>query len=291
MSGIELSLNQATTRPYSLEETAEQAAEAGIRWIGLWTDPVAELGIPATRKTLENTGLAVSSLCRVGFVADKRDSALAAALDEARRAIDTAHDLGALQLTFIAGGLPEWDRSIRTAEERVAEALAEIAPYAENAGVRLALEPLHPLFVTGRSVVTTIAQALRVIQDLPVEAVGILVDAYAVFWDPELRTSLHEAAARIAGYQINDFALPLPMPEHMNGRLIPGDGELDLVELTREVLGAGYDGPIEVEVFNDELWSRPLKEIIDRTVAGFASSIGALSTSSIPEDMATALRG
>lgn len=268
-----LSLNQATCRPYALQETAEAAARHGIGWIGLWTDPVSELGVARTRTVLAGTGLSVSSLCRVGFFADKRDDDLHAAVDDVRRAIATAHEVHALKLTVIAGGLPTWDTDIASAESRVQDALAELVEDARAAGVRLALEPLHPLFVTSRSIVTTLAQALRVVDPLPTDVVGLLVDAYAVAWDPDLRASLALAGPRVAGDQVDDFALPLPVPENMHGRLLPGEGELDLRRITRGVLAAGYTGPIEVEVFSEQLWAQDLDTIVGRTVAAYRDAV------------------
>lgn len=270
---IELSLNQATTRPYPLVDTAQAASRAGVRHIGLWLDPVAELGVTRTRRLLADTGLGVSSMCRSGFVADQEGAGLDRALDDVRHALDLSAEVGSPFLTFIAGGLPAANRDIRRAEERVREALETLVPHAQAVGVRLALEPLHPLFVTGRSCVTSVGQALRVIEGLPVEAVGVLVDAYATFWDPDLAVSLAAAGPRIAGYQVNDFALPLPVPENMNGRLLPGDGEIDLVSLTQDVFAAGYRGPVEVEVFNDDLWRLPLETIIARTVESFSRAV------------------
>ncbi|CDR13919.1 sugar phosphate isomerase/epimerase family protein [Streptomyces iranensis] len=270
---FELSLNQATTRPYALPDTARAAADAGIRHLGLWVEPVLELGVPATVRLLEETGLRASSVCRVGFVADKEGERLRTALDDVRRALDLSAAVGAPSLTFIAGALPAAPRDLRLAEARVRDALETLEAYARATGVRLALEPIHPLFVTSRSAVTTIRQALRIVADLPADTVGILLDAYATFWDPDLRDSVREAGERIAGYQVNDFALPLPGPENMNGRLLPGEGEIDLRALTRTVAEAGYRGPIEVEVFNDDLWAQPLETIVMRTVRAFERAV------------------
>jgi sugar phosphate isomerase/epimerase len=266
---LRLSLNQATARPYPLIDTAEAAMRAGIRHIGLWVEPVEDTGVAHTRRLLADTGLTVSSVCRVGFVADKEGAELRAAIDSVKWALDLAHEVGSPMLTFIAGGLPADDRDIRHAETRVRTALEELETHARTAGVRLALEPLHPLFVGSRSVVTTIAQALRVVKDLPVESVGILVDAYATFWDPDFHDAVVAAGPRIAGYQVSDFALPLPVPENMNGRLFPGDGQIDFTPFTTSVRHAGFRGPIEVEIFNDDVWKLPLETIINRTVASF----------------------
>jgi sugar phosphate isomerase/epimerase len=266
---MELSLNQATTRPYPLPETAEAVRRAGVGHIGLWVEPVEAIGIEATRTLLSDTGLRVSSVCRVGFVADQNGADLTRALDRAKSALELSHAVGAPMLTFIAGGLPADNRSIARAEGRVREALEELEPYARQAGVRLALEPLHPLFVGSRSVVTTIAQALRIIDGLPADSVGILVDAYATFWDSTFEASVAAAGPRIAGYQVSDFSLPLPTPEPMNGRLFPGDGEIDLVPLTQAVRRAGFTGACEVEIFNDDIWRLPLEVIVNRTVDSF----------------------
>ncbi|MBI0293154.1 sugar phosphate isomerase/epimerase [Streptomyces sp. PRKS01-29] len=269
----ELSLNQATTRPYALPDTARAAADAGIRHIGLWVEPVLELGVPATVRLLEETGLRASSVCRIGFVADKEGERLRTALDDVRRALDLSAAVGAPSLTFIAGAMPTAAGDVRRAEARVRDALETLEAHARATGVRLALEPIHPLFVTSRSAVTTIRQALRIVADLPADTVGVLLDAYATFWDPDLHDSVREAGERIAGYQVNDFALPLPRPENMNGRLLPGEGEIDLRALTRTVAATGYRGPVEVEVFNDDLWAQPLETIVMRTVRAFERAV------------------
>ncbi|WP_177179957.1 sugar phosphate isomerase/epimerase [Arthrobacter sp. yr096] len=267
---VELSLNQATTRPYPLIATAEAAMQAGIRHIGLWIEPVQEIGIARTRRLLADTGLSVSSVCRAGFLAGKEGAELKEAMDSVRRALDLSHEVGSPMLTLIAGGFPEHDRSIRNAEDRLRARIEELEPHARETGVRLALEPLHPLFVQSRSVVTRIAQAHRVIKDFPAETVGILVDAYATAWDPTFDDDVLAAGPRIAGYQVSDFALPLPIPDNMNGRLFPGDGSLDLGSLTASVRRAGFIGPVEVEIFNEDIWELPLQTIVDRTVDSFA---------------------
>ncbi|MEV8148236.1 sugar phosphate isomerase/epimerase [Arthrobacter sp. NPDC080073] len=266
---VELSLNQATTRPYPLTKTAEEAMRAGIRHIGLWIEPVEAIGIARTQQLLNDTGLSVSSVCRTGFLADKEGAELRSALDGVKRALDLSREVGSPMLTLIAGGLPAHDRSIQHAEVRLRAAIEELEPYARDAGVRLALEPLHPLFVGTRSIVTTIAQALRIIADFPEDTVGLLIDAYATSWDSRFHDDVLAAGPRIAGYQVSDFALPLPGPENMNGRLFPGDGDIDFAPLTASIRRAGYTGPIEVEIFNDDIWKLPLETIIDRTVAGF----------------------
>jgi sugar phosphate isomerase/epimerase len=268
----QISLNQATTRGYPLGETIRVARAAGIEHLGLWIEPAEEIGIPAAKRLIADHGMTVTSICRVGFVADKTGEALDAALDSTRRAIDLSVDMGGPMVTFIAGGLATGEKSLRDAAGRVHDALEQLVPYALQAGVVLALEPIHPLFAADRSVVATVDQAVDLIDDLPSEAVGVLIDSYATWWDPQLESALLRAGTRIAGFQVSDFALPLPA-ENMNGRLMMGEGVIDFRAMLAMVRDAGFQGPVEVEIFNDALWAQPLDQIIDRTVVAFAEHV------------------
>ncbi|MFK0002723.1 sugar phosphate isomerase/epimerase family protein [Paenarthrobacter sp. NPDC090522] len=273
---MKLCLNQATTMPYGLEETIRATAAAGIENIGLWVEPVEEAGVTATKRWLNDSGLAATSMSRVGFLANKRGNELEGAYDSVRRALDTCAELDIPTLAFVAGGLLEEDRSIRNAEGRVRDALETLLPEIAQSGVKVMLEPIHPLFVNDRSIVTSVGQALRVLDGLPSENFGVLVDSWATFWDPDLKDSLNRAAIldRLTGYQINDFTLPLPVPNNMNGRLMPGDGIIDLTSMTQWVADTGYSGTVEVEVFNDDIWKLPLDEILKLTVAAYEKVIG-----------------
>ncbi|MGM1062474.1 sugar phosphate isomerase/epimerase family protein [Saccharothrix sp. Mg75] len=246
---MRLSLNQATVKRASVPEVVEVCARHGIGGVGLWREPVAEFGPARTAALVRSAGLTVSSLCRGGFFTghDQR-------LDDNRRAIDEAAALGARCLVLVPGGVP--DRDLVAARGRVASALAVLAPYAASAGVRLAVEPMHPVFCADRGVVSTLAQAVELAAPHPPEVVGVVVDALHVWWDPALAASVASAAPRIASYQVCDWVTPLPA-DVLLGRGLPGDGHIDLVGLTGLVAAAGYDGFVEVEVFNEEVWARP----------------------------------
>ena len=272
-AGIErLSLNQITTRGWTLAEAVRGCAEAGIPAIGLWRDKVAEAGgaVPAA-KLVREAGLTVSSLCRGGFfTAPAGTAARTVALDDNRRAIEAAAVLGTDTLVLVCGGLPEGSRDLAAARDRVRDALAELAPFAGAHGVRLAVEPLHPMFCADRAVVSTLGQALDLAEDFPVEQVGVVVDSYHVWWDPQLYSQIARAGARIAAYQVCDWTLPLPA-DALLGRGHVGDGVIDFPPLSRAVAAAGYTGWIEVELFNQEVWDTPgeltLRRLIERHLA------------------------
>ncbi|MHA6764285.1 sugar phosphate isomerase/epimerase family protein [Streptacidiphilus sp. PAMC 29251] len=266
-----LSLNQITTRGWTLTEAVQGCAEAGIPAIGLWRDKVEEAGGPARAAELVRAaGLVVSSLCRGGFFTAPLDSkARTTALDDNRRAIEEAAVLGTDTLVLVCGGLPEGSRDLPAARERVRDALAELAPFAGEHGVRLAVEPLHPMFCADRAVVSTLGQALDLAEEFPVEQVGVVVDSYHVWWDPQLYPQIARAGDRIAAYQVCDWTLPLPA-DALLGRGHVGDGVIDFPPLSRAVAAAGYTGWIEVELFNQEVWDTPgeqtLRQLIDRHI-------------------------
>ncbi|MEV1093176.1 sugar phosphate isomerase/epimerase family protein [Streptomyces microflavus] len=258
-----LSLNQETIKQWSLPELAEGCVKAGIGQVGLWRAPVQAYGVERTARLLSGAGLTVTSLCRGGFLTALDPAGRAAALDDNRRAIDEAAALTTDTLVLVSGGLPPGSRDLYGARERVAEALAELAPHAAERGVRLAIEPLHPMFASDRCVVSTLAQALDIAERFPAEQVGVVVDTYHVWWDDRAPAQIARAGAggRIHSFQLADWITPLPAGVLL-GRGQLGQGSVDFRTLRAEVEAAGFDGPIEVEIFNETLWARDGAEVL-----------------------------
>ncbi|MDZ5443650.1 sugar phosphate isomerase/epimerase family protein [Micromonospora sp. 4G57] len=255
-----LSLNQRTTKSWSVREAVEGCVRAGIPAIGLWREPVAEIGVARAAKIVADAGMRVSSLCRGGFLT-ATGQAGRAALDDNRRAVDEAAGLGTDCLVMVVGGLPAGSRDLRGARQRVADALAELAPYAGEHGVRLALEPLHPMYCADRAVLSTLGQALDLAEQFPVDQVGIVVDTFHIWWDPDVWRQIARAGERIASYQVCDFLTPLPA-DVLLGRGMMGDGHIDFPPFTRAVAEAGYRGDTEVEIFNAEVWATDPDQVL-----------------------------
>jgi sugar phosphate isomerase/epimerase len=270
-----LSLNQATIKYASLETALEVTASAGISTIGLWREPVAEVGIEGAVAMVSDSGLRVSSLCRGGFFTMAEGVSRRAALDDNKRALDEAAALRAPTLVLVAGGLPENSRDLAGARERVRDAIGELADYAAATGVSLAIEALHPMYVTDRAVVSTLGQALDIALQFRSAQVGVVIDTFHVFWDPDLLHQIARAGEYIASYQVCDWATPLPA-DVLLGRHQPGDGVIDFAPITAAVLATGYAGAIEVEIFNQAVWDAPTADTVDRTVAAFESVIAPL---------------
>lgn len=255
------SLNQATTKRWPMDATVEGCAAAGVPGIGLWRDQVAEYGLERTADLVRAAGLRVTSLCRGGFFTadDWREDNL--------RAIDEAAALGAPVLVLVSGGLPEGSRDVDGARRRIRDAIGELVPHAQAAGVRLAIEPLHPMFASDRCVVATLGNALDLAEPYPPAAVGVCVDTYHLWWDDQVWAQLARAGAagRIACFQIADWITPLPAGVLL-GRGLPGTGCVQLRRFREAVDAAGYAGPIEVEVFHEDVWSRPGADVLRETL-------------------------
>lgn len=268
---FELSLNTGTTPNLTLEEAVEAVATSGLKHIGPWRHLLEQAGgAEKAAALIAGAGLTATTLCRGGFLTPADHQGRRAALESNRAAIREAAMIGTSELIMVVGGLPaaahllagsggaaqkmSADKDILGARGRVAEGLAELVPYAAEHGVRLVLEPLHPMYAADRAVLSTLGEALDLAAPHPAETVGVVVDTFHVWWDPQLREMIARAGAeqRIASYQVCDFNLPLAA-DALKSRGMMGDGYVDFPTISRWVAEAGYTGPVEVEIFNQAI--------------------------------------
>lgn len=261
-------LNSATTRHWPLPDLVAGCVEAGVQGVGLWREDLAAYGVDRAASLVHEAGLAVTSLCRGGFFD------VPGWFDENRRAIDEAAAVGAPVLVLVSGGLPAGSRDLDAARAHVGDALGELVPHALASGVRLAVEPLHPMFCSDRCVVATLRQALDLAGPYPPEAVGVVVDTYHLWWDDQVWAQIARAGRenRIACFQVADWVTPLPAGVLL-GRGLPGAGCVELRRFREAVDAAGYAGPIEVEVFAAEVWSRPGRAVLNEAIAGYLAHV------------------
>lgn len=256
-----LSLNQKTVDSWSLREAIDGCVAAGLPSIGPWREPVLEVGVTTAADWLRDAGLRVSSVCRGGFFTTSDPAEQRERHDDNRRALDEAAELGAPCLVLVPGGLPAGDRDLVGARARATAAVEELVPHALEVGVRLAIEPMHPIFAADRGVVSTLAQALDMAEPLPVEAVGVVVDTFHVWWEPGVAEQIARAGDRIASYQVCEWITPLPA-DTLLSRGMMGDGHIDFSHLTACVATAGYRGDVEVEIFNAEVWAAEGSDVV-----------------------------
>ncbi len=244
-----LSLNQITTDPWSMEQTVAACERHGISYIGAWRHKLDGDAVKSA-SLIRNAGLRVSSLCRGGRfsapTAEERRERIADNL----RAIEEAAALAAPVLVIVAG--PAEGQTLDDARRTFLDGIAEMIPAAEKAGVVIGIEPLHPMYAAERSVIVTMKQANDLAEHFHHPSVGVIVDVFHLWWDPEIWREIDRAKGRIAGFHVSDW--PVPLPGILMGRAMMGTGVIELRRLRQAVEAAGYSGPIEVEIFNDEVW-------------------------------------
>jgi sugar phosphate isomerase/epimerase len=217
-------------------------------------------------RLVRDAGLRVSSVCRGGMFPALTAAERAARIEDNRRAIDEAAAVGAEVLVLVCGAAP--DRDIAGARAMVADGIASIATYADERGVRLGIEPLHPAFAAERSCITTLREARRLAERTG-PAVGVVVDVYHVWWDPERTAEIARLGSRIVGYHVNDWLVPAQ--NVLMNRGMMGDGVIELRRIRGEVECAGYQGLIEVEIFNEAIWGMPLEALVALTRERFVA--------------------
>ena len=260
-----LSFNQATAERASLAEVVESCARHDVPYISIWRHKLKETGLDAAVRLVRDAGVRVSSVCRGGMFPASTAAERAERIEDNRRAIDEAAALGAQVLVLVCGAAP--DRDIAGARAMVADGIAAIAPYARERGVRLGIEPLHPAFAAERSCITTMREARLSAERFESANVGVVVDVYHVWWDPERSAEIAALGERIAGYHVNDWLVPAT--NVLMNRGMMGDGVIELRRIREEVEHAGYGGPIEVEIFNEAIWGKPLDELVQMTKRRF----------------------
>lgn len=269
--GSLLSLNTATVRAqWKLPDIVAGCARHGIRGISPWRDQVAATGLKDTAQRIRDAGLVVSGYCRGGMFPAVDREGRRAARDDNRRAVDEALTVGARCLVLVVGGLPK-DREGRVASkdlagarEMVRDGVGDLLEYARPAGMPLAIEPLHPMYAADRACVNTMAHANDLCDELG-PGLGIAVDAYHVWWDPQLPREIARAGqatpSRLLAYHICDWLVPTV--DMLNDRGMMGDGVIDLPLLRRWMEDAGYRGMHEVEIFSaNNWWKRDPDEVL-----------------------------
>lgn len=245
------SLNSVTVRAASFAQLIELATRHGFGGVGLWRDSYAETGAEAAARAVRDAGLRVSSVCRGGAFPQRDEQSRAAALADNLRAIEETRILGADCLVLVCGAAT--GRDLTAARAQIEDGIAELVPHAERAGVRLAVEPMHPMMVADRSAITSLTEAADLVERLGSPSVGLCVDSYHVFWDVNLASQLTRAAGSLMSVQLADWVLPVH--GQLSSRGMPGEGSIDLPGFVQLVRKTGYPGLIEVEVLSDRWWA------------------------------------
>ena len=221
-----LSLNQITIEQCSLPEAVEACGRAGLTVIGPWRHKVAEVGRRARRRGLIRAPACASrACCRGGFFPAADAAGLRAADADNRRAVEEAAALGTDVLVLVCGPPVGRDVERRARADPRRDRAARPARGGRTA-CGSAIEPLHPMMISERSAIVTLGEANDLAERFDAHRVGVVVDAYHVWWDPRLYEEIARAGRRIFGYHVADWLVPTT--DRLEGRGMMGAGVIDL---------------------------------------------------------------
>jgi sugar phosphate isomerase/epimerase len=264
-----LSLNQKTVDQWDMRQAIDGCVRHGIPWVALWRDKIEDIGLDETARLVRESGLRVSSLCRGGFFPAPTPEARAAAIEDNRRAIHEAATVGTDVLVMVNGGMA--GNRIQDARAMVRDGIEAILPYAEERGVKIGIEPLHPAFAADRAVTASLEEASDLAEHFNSPWVGVVIDIYHVWWDAHVHREIKRARPYTLGFHVNDWLVP--NTNVLVDRGMMGDGVVNNRELREWVDAEGYTGPIEVEIFNEEIWSRDGDDVLAQMMERYVQHV------------------
>jgi sugar phosphate isomerase/epimerase len=248
-----LCLHTITTKPWALEEAVHHYAQAGVKGITVWRDSINGNDAAGAGRLIRDHGLSIVSLCRGGFFPATTVEGRAKALDDNLRCIDQAVALGAPLIVLVCGAVP--GQPLTESRAQITEGIATLLPSAAAAGVKLAIEPLHPMYAADRSAVNTIGQARAICQSLGSPWLGVAIDVYHVWWDHQLEQEIAACGRErvLLAFHICDWKAPMADP--LNDRGLMGEGCIPIRQIRGWVERAGFTGFNEVEIFSHRYWA------------------------------------
>ena len=261
----QLCIHTITTKPWQIEEAAKHYAAAGVKGITVWRDALEGRNIKQTGQVLRDQGLEIVSLCRGGFFPSKDAGKRKQALDDNRMVIEEAAELGAPLIVLVCGADPS--QSLEESRKQIQDSIAVLLPDATAAGVKLAIEPLHPMYADNRSAINTLAQANDMAEALNSPSVGVAVDVYHLWWDPNLKSEIQRCGenGNLLAFHVCDWKVPTT--DLLLDRGLMGEGCIPIKQIRSWVEATGFTGYHEVEVFSTTHWKEEqhgfLKKIVD----------------------------
>ena len=260
-----LCIHTMTTKPWTLREAIDGYAKADVPGVTVWRQHIEPVGVKEAGRMLRDSGLKVVSLCRGGFFPAETRNERDKALDDNRRAVDEAAGIGAPLIVLVCGAVP--GMPLPEARRQIAGGIAAVLPHSKAAGVRLSIEPLHPMYADSRSAVNTLRQANDMVEALADDFLGVTVDLYHVWWDPDLEREIRRAGKSILSFHISDWRTPTR--DLLNDRALMGDGCINIRQIRGWVEAAGFNGFHEVEIFSDEHWAGGQADFVEKIKAAY----------------------
>lgn len=262
-----LCLHTITTKPWSIEEAAAKYSKAGVGGITVWREAIENRDPAAIGRMLSDQGLTIVSLCRGGFFPHREPGKRQSAIDENRQIIDEAAALGAPLIVLVCGADP--DQTLEESRRQIVDGIDPILPHAEACGVRLAIEPLHPMYADDRSAINTLKQANDACEQLQSEWIGVAVDVYHVWWDPDLKREIQRSGRndRIFAFHICDWKTPTT--DLLLDRGLMGEGCIPIRTIRGWIEESGFAGYNEVEIFSTIYWEQNQDRFLEQITKAY----------------------
>jgi len=256
-----LCIHTITTKPWSLEEAAKKYSGAGISGISVWRDTLEGLDIKSTGQMLREYGLQIVSLVRGGFFASVSEAKRTDTIKDNLNAIEEAFELEAPLLVLVCGADPQ--QSLEKSREQIRYGIKKILPKAEELGIKLAIELLHPMYADTRSAIITLRQANDFVEKLNSPWLGVVIDVYHIWWDPMLIKEIIRCGqlGKIFAFHICDWKVPTENLLYDRGLM--GEGCIDIRQIRNRVEIAGFNGFHEVEIFSEKYWQSNQDEFLE----------------------------
>jgi len=263
----QLCIHTITTKPWSIEEAAKNYSAEGVKGITVWRDTLARRDIKQTGRLLHDHGLNIVSLCRGGFFPNKEKEKRKLAIEDNLKAIEEASDLGTQLIVLVCGADPA--QSLEDSRKQIQKGIQTILPQARAAGVKLAIEPLHPMYADTRSAINTLAQANDMAEQINSPSVGVAVDVYHLWWDPSLEQEIKRCGENdhLFAFHICDWNSPTV--DILFDRGLMGDGCIPVNKIRSWVEATGFTGFYEVEIFSNKYWQQDQLQFLKKIIKAY----------------------
>lgn len=263
----QLCIHTITTKPWSIEEAAKNFAAEGVKGITVWRDALENRNIKQTGDLIRDQGLSIVSLCRGGFFPNTDKAKREAAVDDNKKAIEEAVALGAPMIVLVCGADPK--QSLKESRKQIQEGIQTIIPDAAAAGIKLAIEPLHPMYADTRSAINTLSQANDMAEAINSPLVGVAVDVYHLWWDPKLKKQIRRCGENnhLFAFHICDWNTPTT--DLLLDRGLMGDGCIPVNKIRSWVEETGFNGFYEVEIFSSKYWKEDQSAFLKKIITAY----------------------
>jgi sugar phosphate isomerase/epimerase len=266
-----LCIHTITTKPWSIEESAKKFSAQGVKGITVWRDALSGRDIKLTGQMLRDQQLEIVSLCRGGFFPSLDSTKRKIALDDNRKAIEEAYALGTTLIVLVCGADPR--QPLEDSRKQIQDGIEALIPEASAAGVRLAIEPLHPMYADTRSAISTMTQANDMSEAIHSPWVGVAIDVYHLWWDPALEKEIDRCGQHNSIFAFHVCDWKSPTIDILNDRGLMGEGCIPIKKIRSWVEGAGFNGFIEVEIFSTEYWKQDQDIFLKNIITSYKSYV------------------